>query len=368
MRRLSRRTWTTIVAGAMVTVLAIVLLIAGTGGDGESAGAEKEPLQTGEVERGKLSAMVALDGTLSYRAELDGSPYSLLNQTAGIYTELPATGDRIGCGDVLYRIDDDPVVLLCGALPAYRDLEVGDGGDDVAQLNRNLRRLGYDRAAGVEIGAGQREFTWETQTALKGLQVERELDPSGVLTSSEVAFLPGPVRIAKVTGRLGGTAQPGTQVAQATSDILEVRASLDASQQGEVKRGDAVRVTLPGNRSAKGRVDRLGRIAETSGQDEDVGAATIPVHISLDDPRKARGLDAAPVQADIATTGVKDALSVPVTALIGDAGGGMAVEVVREGGRSELVSVELGMFDTAAGRVAVKGDLAAGDQVVVPSL
>jgi hypothetical protein len=57
-----------------------------------------------------------------------------------------------------------------------------------------------------------------------------------------------------------------------------------------------------------------------------------------------------------------------VTALVGKAGGGFAVEVVRDGGRRELVAVRLGLFDTTAGRVQVEGDLGAGDQVVVPSL
>ena len=71
---------------------------------------------------------------------------------------------------------------------------------------------------------------------------------------------------------------------------------------------------------------------------------------------------------EITTKGVDDALSVPVTALVGKSGGGFAVEVVRAGGRRELVAVKLGLFDTAGGRVQVEGDLRAGDPVVVPSL
>jgi multidrug efflux pump subunit AcrA (membrane-fusion protein) len=71
---------------------------------------------------------------------------------------------------------------------------------------------------------------------------------------------------------------------------------------------------------------------------------------------------------DITTAGVRNALSVPVTALVGKAGGGFAVEVVRSGERRELVAVTLGLFDTADGRVQVTGDLRAGDSVVVPSL
>jgi len=34
------------------------------------------------------------------------------------------------------------VLLLCGTVPAYRDLHRGDVGQDVRQLNRNLHKLG----------------------------------------------------------------------------------------------------------------------------------------------------------------------------------------------------------------------------------
>ena len=74
------------------------------------------------------------------------------------------------------------------------------------------------------------------------------------------------------------------------------------------------------------------------------------------------------MQVDITTRGVDDALSVPVTALVGKSGGGFAVEVVRAGGRRELVGVKLGLFDPTAGRVQVEGELDEEDQVVVPSV
>jgi multidrug efflux pump subunit AcrA (membrane-fusion protein) len=71
---------------------------------------------------------------------------------------------------------------------------------------------------------------------------------------------------------------------------------------------------------------------------------------------------------DITTRGVDDALSVPVTALVGKSGGGFAVAVVRAGGRRELVAVKVGLFDAAGGRVQVDGGVRAGDRVAVPSL
>jgi hypothetical protein len=186
----------------------------------------------------------------------------------------------------------------------------------------------------------------------------------------DAVFLPGAVRIAQVTGELGGLAEPGARVLYVTSDTPEVQVNLEPSQQSEVKEGDRAQITLPGLQVVTGKVDRLGRVAQVpAGQQNNgrAGAATIPAYITLDDPATASGLDKAPVQVSITTRGVENALSVPVTALVGKSGGGFAVELVRADGRRELVTVKLGLFDTAGGRVQVEGELGDGDQVVVPS-
>jgi len=356
-------------AAAVLVAAAVIAGVVVTSGADEASPAEQEaPADTADVERGELSRSVSVAGTLTYRARSDGSPYSAINQASGTYTELPEAGDRVGCGDVFYRVDEDPVLLLCGAVPAYRDLGEGDAGKDVRQLNRNLHELGYDARAGVDLKPNDDEFTWATEAALKELQDAKGLEQTGALEVDDAVLLPKSARVSDVVGELGGSARPGSEVAQATSDTLEVQVKLDASQQGGVKRGDAAQITLPGNELIKGRVDRLGRVASSAGQNVDAGAATIPAYISLDQPKQASGLDKAPVQVEITTKGVESALSVPVTALVGKSGGGFAVEVVRPDGEHELVAVQLGLFDSAGGRVAVQGEVDAGEQVVVPSL
>jgi peptidoglycan hydrolase-like protein with peptidoglycan-binding domain len=360
-----RKRWAA--AAAAVLVAATCGVVAMSDAEHPTAAARALAADTVKVEKGGLSAMVSGGGTLTYRARSDGSPYLVINRARGVYTSLPDSGDKVGCGGVLYRVDDRPVVLLCGTVPAYRALHVGLKGRDVRQLNRNLHQLGYDTDAHVRIDPGDSAFTSETEQALRVLQRKKGVGVTGRLAIDDAVFLPEAVRIAKVTGQVGGSARPGAPVLSATSDKLHVRVDLDASQQGEVKKGDRVQITLPGNEPVTGRVAGFGRVAQ-AGQGTQAAAATIPTFISLDDPAKAGGLDQAPVQVDITTKGVDNALSVPVTALVGKSGGGFAVEVVRAGGRRELVAVTLGLFDTGGGRVQVEGDLRAGDSVVVPSL
>jgi peptidoglycan hydrolase-like protein with peptidoglycan-binding domain len=361
-----RKRW--VLAGAVVLVAVVTTggVVAMSSAQQATPAGQAQPANTVNVVRGKLSATVSMHGTLTYRARSDGSPYSVINQARGTYTKLPDAGDKVDCGGTLYRVNDQPVLLLCGTVPAYRDLHSGDVGNDVRQLNQNLHALGYDAGAGVDPNGNQ--FTWRTQQALKALQHDKGFAVTGALAIDDAVFLPESVRIAKVSGQLGGPAQPGAQLLDATSDTPEVQVDLVPSQQGQVRPGDGAQITLPGNKSVTGKVDRLGRVAQVPpGQNNNPGAATIPAYISLDDPEKARGLDKAPVQVEIKTEGVQSALSVPVTAIVGKSGGGFAVEVVRTGGRRELVAVELGLFDTTAGRVEVKGDLREGDRVVVPS-
>jgi hypothetical protein len=318
------------------------------------------------VEKGRLSDMVSQYGTLTYRARSDGSPYSVINRARGTYTKLPNRGDKVDCGDVLYRVNNNPVLLLCGATPAYRSLSQGASGPDVTELNANLVHLGY--VARAQLDPSSAFFSSETASALEKLQSKLGEDRTSSLDLGQAVFLPESMRIASVTGELGGSAQPGARVLSATSDTLEVQLALDPSQQDEVKKGDRAQITLPGNRSVTGKVDRLGRVAQVpAGQNTSAGGATIPAYISLDHPEQVRGLDKAPVQVNITTKGVESALSVPVTAIVGKSGGGFAVEAVRAGGRRELVAVKLGLFDTAGGRVQVEGDLRVGDRVVVPS-
>jgi peptidoglycan hydrolase-like protein with peptidoglycan-binding domain len=350
-----------------VLVAGVCGVVAMSGADHPAAAARAPAANTAKVELGKLSALVSGAGTLTYRARSDGSSYAVVNQAGGVYTQLPEAGDKVGCGGVLYRVDNRPVLLLCGTVPAYRALHVGVRGPDVRQLNRNLHQLGYDAGAHVRIDPGDSAFTSNTEQALRVLQRKEGVGVTGALAIGDVVFLPEAVRIAKVIGQVGGSARPRAPVLSATSDKLQVRVDLDASQQGEVKKGERAQITLPGNTPVTGRVAGFGRVAQAE-QGSQAAAATIPTFIDLDDPAKAGGLDQAPVDVDITTKGVDNALSVPVTALVGKSGGGFAVEVVRAGGRRDLVAVKLGLFDTGGGRVQVEGDLRAGDSVLVPSL
>ena len=180
-------------------------------------------------------------------------------------------------------------------------------------------------------------------------------------------FEPNALRVSQVTGSLGGPASG--PVLAATSDRHVVTIPLDVSQESEVKAGDAVTVTLPDGTTTPGMVSSVGTVATTtsgSGPGQNP-ATTTPVEVKLTDPGAAGTLDQAPVTVNITTASSPGpVLAVPVTALVAQAPGGYAVEVVGPGNTRRWVPVTPGgIYDGDSGLVQVTGALTPGQRVVV---
>ena len=62
-------------------------------------------------------------------------------------TKAPVAGTKIKEGDVLMTVNGRPVFALGGSVPMYRALGPGTSGDDVTQLQKALKRLGFDPGA-----------------------------------------------------------------------------------------------------------------------------------------------------------------------------------------------------------------------------
>jgi multidrug efflux pump subunit AcrA (membrane-fusion protein) len=140
---------------------------------------------------------------------------------------------------------------------------------------------------------------------------------------------------------------------------------MDASAQSEVKAGDRVTVTLPDGTTTPGVVSSVGTVAMTiSGQGQGT-TTTIPVQVKLTHPGAAGTLDQAPVTVYVTTASVKNALAVPVTALVAQSPRGYVVEVAGPGNTRRYVPVTPGIFDDNSGLVQVTGALAPGQRVVV---
>jgi hypothetical protein len=373
--RHGRRRWrvAVIVAGIVIAGGAGTAIAAQAGrfrGSGHAAASGTSNISTATVTQRSLTQQTSVNATLGYAGS-----YTVTGKATGTLTWLPAVGQVIRQGQVLYRIDNGtPVVLLNGSVPDWRALNEGTRGQDASQLNRDLVALGYASSADIAT-LGRDYFSWETKSALQQLQSALGIsDPSGSLPLGQAVFEPTALRVTTVTGQLGGLGAGPVLTATSTTPVVNI--ALDPSLQTEVKDGDKVTITLPDGTSTPGKVSSVGTVATSpspsgssgSGSGNSGSSATIPVQVKLTDPKAAAGLDQAQVTVNITTGSVSDALVVLVTALVAQPGGGYAVEEVTAAGGRRLVPVTPGLFDAINGLVQVTGSgLAPGQRVVVPS-
>jgi multidrug efflux pump subunit AcrA (membrane-fusion protein) len=320
------------------------------GGQGAAAPA------TQPVVRANLSVQTPVNGTLGYARS-----YTVTGAGGGTLTWLPSAGQVIRQGQVLYTTDlTDPVVLLYGSVPDWRLLDEGVTGADVTQLNHDLVKLGYADSADISA-LGWDYFSWETQAGVEALQSAAGIStPSGSLASGSVVFESGAIRVTSVQAGLGSPA--AGPLLSGTSDQRVVSIPLTTSDESEVAVGDTVSVELPDGVMTPGKISSVGTVASGSGS-----LATVPVTVTLTHPSAAGSLDQAPVTVEITAQSVSNVLAVPVSALVAQSSGGYAVEVTGPDNTRRLVPVTAGIFDDASSLVQVTGNLAPGEQVVVPA-
>jgi hypothetical protein len=342
-----------LVAAAAAAVIAKKLT---TGAEASSATSDA-PAATATVEQRTLIAQTRVNGRLGF-----ASKFEVFNKAEGTLTGVPAPGQQIAHGNELYRVDGKPVYLLRGSVPLYRELSHSMKGEDVRQLNAELVALGYaDRQA---LDPSSDTFSSPTHAALRKLQKRFGLTQTGTLPVGQAVFLPAEtILVSKVNGATGGPAQPGVLI-EGTSTGRTVTVALEPSKASAIRVDDQVTVTLPNLKSTPGKVTAIG----TTATKNDSGSSTVDVSVTLLKPQESGRLDQAPVQVAITSASEPNALAVPVNALLAQAGGGYAIEVVEDGDVRTLYPVTLGLFDDSAGMVQVKGQgVRAGQRIVVPA-
>jgi peptidoglycan hydrolase-like protein with peptidoglycan-binding domain len=269
---MTKRTY--IAAGVAVVVAIIVgaMWLGGSGAD-ESTGASDSQAEFEAVEIRDLEEVTTLSGTLGFPEgepigsrlqgtitavvaagtivtegevlyEVDGEPVALLIGTspafrdlgeapltatipaghAGVVTSLPEVDESIGSGSEVFRISDAPTILLPGQLPAWRNLQSASQGADVLQLEEALVALGFDPSGAITVDD---YFASATGDAISRLQIATGLDDDGRFTLGDAVFFPGPVTVADVRAAVGDSVG-------AASPILVVQTGSEPIEGGDV--------------------------------------------------------------------------------------------------------------------------------------
>ena len=286
-----------LVAAAGIAVAAVLLF------GGKESTEDKPVLATAKAAVMDLTRTETLNGVVAYqdlRTLAAGKP--------GTVTWLPAVGQDLVSGAVLWSIDAQPVVLLGGAMPAWRDLKAGMAdGPDVQQLEQALHAFG--------LGPPTPDDHWTSATtkAVKAFQKKVGAVDDGVLSLGEVVFTQGNVHVAKLDANVGGMTTPGAPVLTVQSTERVVILEVDPLERDLVPQGAPVNVELPSGQDVAGKIQA---VSTTLTQNAD-GKNVHQVTVVLDDPSQVAGIALAPVTVHYVTTVAKQVLAVPISAIVG---------------------------------------------------
>ena len=134
-------------------------------------------LTTVAIQKGDLAKKEEYNGTLRQTdSKVLNSPIS------GVVTYVPKEGTIINFGEVLFAVDNKPVILVEGAIPFYRTLDLNsDPGPDVLQLEEALVFLGY----AAEDFVPDEIFDETTSNMLNALYVDYKIETKSETTPSE---------------------------------------------------------------------------------------------------------------------------------------------------------------------------------------
>ena len=134
-------------------------------------------LTTVSIQKGDLEKKEEYNGTLRQTdSKVLNSPMS------GVVTYVPKEGTVISFGELLFAIDNKPVILLEGTTPFYRTLDLNSNpGPDVLQLEEALIYLGY----AAEDFVSDETFDEVTSKMLNSLYIDYGIDTKSDITPVE---------------------------------------------------------------------------------------------------------------------------------------------------------------------------------------
>ncbi len=121
------RVWLGVVAVALAAGIVVVAVVFSQS-DSDSNEAGNATLEFFEIALGDLIQEDSLGGTLG---SIQDDP--IKTRIGGTVTSVPDPGEEIGSGETIFEIDNQPVVLLDGTTPAFRDIVMGE--DAIAVQN-----------------------------------------------------------------------------------------------------------------------------------------------------------------------------------------------------------------------------------------
>lgn len=276
---------------------------------------------------------------------------------SGVVTSVDfAAGDAVHAGDVLFTVDLRPVVIANGAVPAFRDLQVGDSGADVTQLEALLAGLGFLAAD------PNATFDEATAAAVRAWQDSLGVTDDGVVQRGDVLFASDlPLRVVATDALVVGAGLSGGEVVvNRLSPAPTIVVPLTPEQRNLVPLSGSVELTY-----REGSWDAvIARAAESS----ELGVDRLDLVLTAPDGGPVCGdvcaewippSDRTSFEAKVVVIPETTGPVVPVAAIVTDPGGGQSVQLAD----GSDVPIEVVV---STGGLAVVSGVEVGDVVVLP--
>lgn len=357
--RSRRAGWALILAAALGLALIGTAFVAtplnqwlpGGSGDNEAQVATDE-LSTAPVSVVDLVDKIEVDGTLTAT-----NTVPVIGQSQGTITSVVAAGHQLAAGDVIYAVDEAPVVYLPGATPAWRTMDVDSVGPDVEQLEQALVLMGYDTAGDLSVDDTYTSYTAEL---VWKWQEDTGLDPTGSVEFGSVVFAPADAdgRSTVVsTSAAAGDQAADTPIAVLSDGLQHVDFVVEFDQAEGLVPGAEVEARLPDRTVVEATVTSL-KVLDGG---QSLVNAELEVEPSVDNTPSA--LTDLPVTVLWESVVAEQVATVPASALLRHDDGTYVVTVI-DGDAQRVMPVVPGA--TADRTVEVSGDLNAGDLVALP--
>ena len=166
-----------IIIGIIIITVGAASFYFGSQNTASSSTQKTLELTTIKISKGDLAKKEEYNGTLS---QVDKA---VLNSSiTGVITYLPEEGTVINYGQVLYAVDNKPVILLEGSTPFYRTLDLtSDEGPDIKQVEEALISLGYAEEGFI----ADEKFDETTSSMLNRLYIDYKIETKSEITPSE---------------------------------------------------------------------------------------------------------------------------------------------------------------------------------------
>lgn len=289
-----------------ITAAIIVLFVLVVGG-GVGWAAKTILMPPPEVAQvSQYSLVTAQTGTLSSSIRLDGGALweqtpSGVNNAAGVVTEVRIAGStKIKACDVLYLVNEHPVVIGQGAVPAFRAMTLSSKGRDVAQLQQMLHECKFLAAKGDGV------YGPATARAVKAWQKSLGITQTGVVEMGSIIFVPSlPTQVlldpAQVSA--GAALTGGETVLSTLGPSPTFFSSLTERQVGDISPGMETALSVPAG--------SFTAVVEEVTFDEDANSYRVEFGTTSDRPVCADMCDQFPVQG-VSKVGVEIIVIAPV--------------------------------------------------------